>query len=108
MTSGVRFPVDNFEKAVNQMIKKTINLWVICLGMIIFNSGALAQTGPAPNGNSLDKGDFKVGFSPITRAKNPKKVIPKEVTEVLQGIATPLNSIIALPYDIYLNFDECG
>lgn len=90
------------------MMKKTINLLAIWMGMIIFNLGALAQTGPGPNGNGLDKGDFKVGFSPITKAKNPKKVMPKEVTEVLQGIATPLNSIIALPHDIFLNFDECG
>ncbi len=83
-------------------------LWTVCFGISVFNIQAMAQTTTNPSGNSLDKGDFKVGFSPITKAKNPKKVIPKEIKDLLQGIADPLNGIIALPFDVYLNFDECG
>ena len=95
---------------MNQIMKKTIIniLWIICFGILIFYVPTMAQTVSKANGNSLDRGDFKVGFSPITKAKNPKKVIPKEFKDLLQGIADPLNAVIALPYDIYLNFDVCG
>jgi hypothetical protein len=58
--------------------------------------------------NLLDKGDFKVGFSPVTKSENPKKEMPKEEKAVFQEIATALNSLIALPKDIYLNLDTCG
>ena len=58
--------------------------------------------------NPLDKGDFKVGFSPITKARTPKKAMPKDEVEVLQGVADALNSLLAMPKDIYLNLDTCG
>jgi hypothetical protein len=61
-----------------------------------------------PGKNPLDKGDFKVGFSPITRAKTPKKAMPADEREAFQEIADALNSIIALPKDIYINLDTCG
>ena len=67
-----------------------------------------AQTTPKPAGNSIDKGDFKVGFSPATLKKSPKKAMDKEVAESLLEITKPLNETIALPYDVYLNFDKCG
>jgi hypothetical protein len=67
-----------------------------------------AQTTGKPTGNSIDKGDFKVGFSPATLKETPKKSMPKEITEILLGIAKPLNETIALPYDVFLNFDICG
>ena len=56
----------------------------------------------------LDKGDFKVGFSPLTKARTPKKPIPKDEKEVLDGIAVALNGLVALPRDVYLNLDTCG
>lgn len=92
------------------MMKKSTGkiLQVICFGILIFYFPAMAQTAKNPGGNSVDKGNFKVGFSPKTKANNPKKIIPKEISDLLQGIADPLNEIIALPYDVYLNFDECG
>ncbi len=68
-----------------------------------------AQNTPKPTAkNPLDKGDFKVGFSPITKAKTPKKEMPKDEKAVLQEIAVALNSLLALPKDVYLNFDTCG
>lgn len=67
-----------------------------------------AQTTGKPAGNNIDKGDFKIGFSPATLKLNPKKAMPKEVADSLLEITKPLNEIIALPYDVYLNFDKCG
>jgi hypothetical protein len=61
-----------------------------------------------PPKHPLDKGDFKVGFSPISRAQQPKKAMPKDEAAMLQEIATSLNELIALPRDVYLNFDACG
>lgn len=66
------------------------------------------STPAKPGKNPLDKGDFKVGFSPITRAKTPKKAMPADEREAFQGIADALNSLIALPKDIYINLDTCG
>lgn len=56
----------------------------------------------------LDKGDFKVGFSPKTKRRNPKKNMPKDEIAVFQEIATELNQTLALPRDVYLNMDDCG
>lgn len=67
-----------------------------------------AQTTTKPSGNVIDKGDFKIGFSPKTLKANPKKVMDKEIAESLVEVTKPLNEIIALPYDVYLNFDKCG
>ncbi len=67
-----------------------------------------AQTTRKPAGNSIDKGDFKIGFSPATKKQYPKKVMDKEVAEALVEMTKPLNELIALPYDVYLNFDHCG
>ncbi len=59
--------------------------------------------------NSIDKGDFKVGFSPVSKAEDPKrKDMPKDEKESMQELADALNSFIALPRDIYLNLDTCG
>ncbi|MDQ3129151.1 MAG: DUF4344 domain-containing metallopeptidase [Acidobacteriota bacterium] len=69
---------------------------------------ASAQTTIKPTGNIIDKGDFKIGFSPATLKTNPKKAMDKEVAASLLEITKPLNEIIALPYDVYLNFDKCG
>ncbi|MFM9904333.1 MAG: DUF4344 domain-containing metallopeptidase [Pyrinomonadaceae bacterium] len=67
-----------------------------------------ATPGRPPMKNSLDKGDFKVGFSPVTKARTPKKEMPKDEKETLQEVAVALNSLIALPHDVYLNLDTCG
>ncbi len=67
-----------------------------------------AQAKGKPAGNSIDKGDFKIGFSPATLKANPKKTMDKEVAASLLELTKPLNEIIALPYDVYLNFDKCG
>ncbi|MEO6393248.1 MAG: DUF4344 domain-containing metallopeptidase [Pyrinomonadaceae bacterium] len=77
-------------------------------------SHTTAQQGPAKPAagpakkNPLDKGDFRVGFSPQTKAKTPKKEMPADDKATLQEVATALNSVIALPKDIYLNIDTCG
>ena len=96
------------------MIISARALLFIASFFFIFNaSGALAQ-GPAKppsqpvKRNALDKGDFKVGFSPKTRAENPKKDMPKELKDVFQELATELNALIALPRDVYINIDTCG
>ncbi len=67
-----------------------------------------AQIANKPSGKVIDRGDFKAGFSPVTLKTNPKKAMPKEITDSLAEITQPLNEIIALPYDVYLNFDKCG
>jgi hypothetical protein len=67
-----------------------------------------AQTKNRPAGNNIDKGDFKVGYSPATLKQDPKKSMPKEIADLLREITKPLNEIIALPYDVYVNFDICG
>ncbi|HQU85997.1 MAG TPA: DUF4344 domain-containing metallopeptidase [Pyrinomonadaceae bacterium] len=67
-----------------------------------------AQTNVKSTTNNIDKGDFKVGFSPATKKQSPKKAMPKEISDSLVEIADSLNEVIALPYDVYLNFDECG
>jgi hypothetical protein len=61
-----------------------------------------------PKKHPLDKGDFKVGFSPVTRAKTPKKAMPKDEKDAFQEIANELNGFIAMPHDVYINIDTCG
>ena len=95
---------------------KIVNLRIVVfvLFFIGISSGLLAGQTPksipakTPVKNSLDRGDFRVGFSPTTRAKTPKKDMPKDEKAILQGVADALNGVIALPKDIYLNFDTCG
>ena len=72
------------------------------------NSIKPATNAAKPVKHPLDKGDFKVGFSPITKAKGPKKDMPKDEKAVFQEIATALNELIAMPHDVYLNMDKCG
>lgn len=98
---------------MNLNICRTVILLTISL--IIASETGLGQkaTTPAPQTaaakkNPLDRGDFKVGFSPATKAQGPKKDMPKDERDTFQGIADALNSLIALPKDIYLNMDTCG
>jgi hypothetical protein len=89
------------KKLVHQM------LLIITCGLTILSVSADAQTVPKPI-NNLDKGNFKAGFSPVTKSKDPKKVMSAEISQILEEITQPLNEIIALPFDVYLNFDTCG
>lgn len=50
--------------------------------------GAAASTPPAKH--PLDKGDFKVGFSAKTKAKQPKKTMPADESKVFHEIADGL------------------
>ena len=86
-----------------------------CILFVLVMAGANAQTTPKappapakPAMHPLDKGDFKIGFSPITRAKTPKKAMPADETASFQEIADALNGFIAMPKDIYINIDTCG
>ena len=95
------------------IFNRTIGLTILCAVLFAVvppaNLPAVsAQTVNKPTGNNIDKGDFKIGFSPATLKKNPKKAMDKELAESLVEITKPLNEIVALPYDVYLNFDECG
>ena len=97
----------------NGFTKRAVILIILYAAFISFvptaNLPAVsAQTTTKSAGDIIDKGDFKVGFSPATLKKNPKKVMDKEVAASLLEITKPLNEIIALPYDVYLNFDKCG
>jgi hypothetical protein len=91
-------------------------LTLMIVALVFFSTQLLGQANPAQQAtaptpvkkNPLDKGDFKVGFSPITRAKTPKKAMPADEKAAFQEIATSLNTLIALPKDIYLNIDTCG
>lgn len=71
-------------------------------------SAVSAQTLNRSGSQDIDKGDFKVGYSPATLKSDRKKAMPKDVADLLVEIAKPLNEIVALPYDVYLNFDTCG
>jgi hypothetical protein len=70
--------------------------------------GVLAQPASPKPKHPLDKGDFKVAFSPKTRAKAPKKEMPADERKDFQEIADALNGILALPHDLYINMDSCG
>ncbi len=74
----------------------------------LFCVAAISAQTPAKPKNPLDRGDFKVGFSPAHKAQGVKRDMPKEEKEAFQGIATELNNLIAMPKDIYLNMDTCG
>lgn len=81
-------------------------LFALFLGIAGTSTGTAQNSAkPVPG---IDKGDFKVGFSPTTKSKNPKKVIPKEIADPLAELTKSLNETIALPYDVFLNFDQCG
>lgn len=103
----------NSKNEKTKFIKRAVVLTIFYTLLISFAPTAnlptaAAQTKGKSTGNTLDKGDFKLGFSPATLRKNPKKVMDKEVADSLVEITQSLNEIIALPYDIYLNFDKCG
>ena len=84
-----------------------LSVLVLVLALVpLLHTTARAQTKPAVN--VTDKGDFKVGFSPATKKQFPKKAMPQEIADSLAEITNPLNEVIALPYDVFLNFDECG
>ncbi|CAN5475772.1 DUF4344 domain-containing metallopeptidase [soil metagenome] len=84
----------------------------LIFGTVLLSAQTPAKPGAAPAKpvvkNKLDKGDFKVGFSPVTKSEDPKKDMPKDEKETFQEIATALNESMALPKDVYLNMDMCG
>jgi hypothetical protein len=77
--------------------------------LLILGSSIDAQRRTTRGKNRLDKGDFKVGYSP-KRASNdqPFGDMKAEEKNALQSYADGLNKNIALPRDIYLNADVCG
>jgi len=90
-----------------KLAMRVLTLFIV--SFVFSLSPMTAQTTPAPvKKHPLDKGDFKVGFSPATRAKTPKKAMPADEKAAFQEIAASLNTFIALPRDIYLNIDTCG
>jgi len=96
-----------------QIIARSLSLLslvvVLCTIQLNAQPEKPTPTPAKPVGNSpLDKGDFKVGFSPRTKAKDPKKEMPKDEKETFQEIADALNSLLALPKDVYINMDTCG
>lgn len=102
----------NFESNAG-FIKRAAVFIVLCAILTALAPSAEARqsavrTTVKTRGNIVDRGDFKVGFSPATRRANPKKAMPRDVAEALLEITDPLNEILALPYDVYLNFDKCG
>ena len=103
----------NSKNENTKFIKRAVVLTIFYALLISFAPTANLPTASArktgkPAGDAIDKGDFKLGFSPATLKKNPKKVMDKEVADSLVEITKTLNEIIALPYDVYLNFDKCG
>lgn len=88
------------------MIRRNLITVILVLAAAAVAHGQATQA--ASDAAKIDKGDFKVGFSPKTKAKQPKKAMPPEVAELVREIATEMNKAIALPSDVYLNFDVCG
>ncbi|MEQ1645553.1 MAG: hypothetical protein ABL959_19035, partial [Pyrinomonadaceae bacterium] len=74
-------------------------LTVFLCSAIVTGQTARPATTPAKPAvkHPLDKGDFKVGFSPKMKSKNPKKDMPKDEKATFQEIATELNTFLALP-----------
>jgi hypothetical protein len=84
-------------------MKKLFVCLVVLLGLA---TAVIAQPSAKPVAkNSLDKGDFKVGFPKSDPGKRP---MDAEDKAGLAEIAASLNGVIALPRDVYLNVDECG
>lgn len=105
--------VDSMQYRKNRVINRAVIIMILAVVLTAFAPTAnlrpaTAQTRNRPADKAIDKGDFKVGFSPVTLRKNPRKKMDKEVADGLVEITSPLNEIVALPYDVYLNFDECG
>lgn len=92
----------------NPRPRSTFLFLILTLSFMLAVAAAVMAQAPKPGPNNIDKGDFKVGFSPATKAKNPKKAMPKEIADPLVELAKSLNDIIALPFDVFLNFDQCG
>lgn len=61
-----------------------------------------------PVKHALDKGDFKVGFSPAYKKQGKNKEMPADEKAVFKEIADALNSFLAMPKDVYLSLDSCG
>ncbi|MFV0389747.1 MAG: DUF4344 domain-containing metallopeptidase [Pyrinomonadaceae bacterium] len=100
-------------------MKKTFVLAVLfatsLVILIIGNSAAVHAQAVAGDSldsvntkGSIDRGDFKIGFSPVTLKRDPSKRMDAELTSTLKEMIKPLNQIVAMPYDVYLNFDTCG
>lgn len=103
----------NQKRKIDQYRKLSIVSLIFCTLAAVFAftlewNAVLAQKPVKALENTIDKGDFKVGFSPATLKKYPKKAMPKDVAESVLEIAKSLNEIIALPYNVYINFDKCG
>ncbi len=56
----------------------------------------------------VDKGDFKVGVSPLRPKKNAKPKMDPEARKALQELADELNKTFILPENVYLSIEECG
>lgn len=93
---------------LNRIILATIFSVVLVFFAPVGSSNSVTAQILKPAGNTIDKGDFKVGFSPARLKVEPKKKMPKEISDPVNEIAVSLNSVIALPFDVYLNYDECG
>lgn len=96
--------------STNNIMKTVAIAFGLLVSMFVLGSGLsnAQKPGKAPVKSSIDKGDFIVGFSPKTLKAGPKPAIPKDEKAILQGVATELNALIALPRNVYLNFDKCG
>ncbi len=91
-----------------QLIKSLAVSILLLIGLVFISNTNSYSVASQTAAKATDKGDFKVGFSPATLKKNPKKIMDKEVAQALLEVTAPLNELLALPYDVYLNFDECG
>lgn len=79
------------------------------IALLIFGVSVNAQKPAKRSKHRLDKGDFKVGYSPKRKSNNqPFGDMKADEKKALQDYADGLNKRIALPRDIYLNADVCG
>ncbi len=69
-----------------------------------------SKSGAKRNDASFDKGDFKVGSAAAKNSKNRRafKKVEANVKEVMQPLADELNNLFALPFDVFMRYDECG
>ena len=89
-------------------------LFILVL-LTIAVSGCVSQTPETSEGRTetqetttVDKGDFKVVYSPITNQANLEYERIFKEAQIFENEAQVLNDALILPYDITINIAECG
>jgi hypothetical protein len=84
------------------------SVWTALLTVMLLTAST-AMTAVAQKTQTVDKGDFKIGFSQPKKSNNAKnQQTIRDTQEVFAGIVKELNATFKLPHDIFISFEECG